>query len=154
MERLTKDRRHTLEENFPTIRRLAKPGHLIVAVVDCPVLLAKRLGSAEAGDNFQEFCTLRGQHSVSWLLIPWEETDRALDASVRWPMFKAMAERMRADYLPACCINGKNGIGIGYGYCLVPREGEIAGVLVHYKEVTELNDGDRVQEKSNDITRE
>ena len=145
MERLTKDRRQILEENFPTIRRLAKPGHLIVAVVDCPELLAKRLGSAEAGANFQEFCTSRGQHSVSWLLIPWEKTDRALQDSVGWPRFKEMAERLRAAYLPACCINGQNGIGVGYAFCLVPREGEIAEVLVYNKEVMELNDGDQVQ---------
>jgi hypothetical protein len=135
MERLTKHRHQILNENFPTIRRLARPGHLIVVVVDCPELLARRFGSAEAGTDYQGFCTSRGQHSLAWLLIPWEETDRALEGSVRWTMFKAMAERMHHDYIPACCINGKDGVRIGYCYCLVPREGEIAGTLIETLEV-------------------
>ncbi len=125
-KRLTKDRRNILEENIPTIRRMATPGHLIVSIVDCSVPLAKQLGCGEAREDFQEFCAASDGQSVKWLRIPWEETDRALATSEQWASFKALAERKGSDYIPSCCINRKDGVGIGYGFALVPRDAEIA----------------------------
>ena len=121
-KRSTKDRRNIVEENLPTIRRLATPGHLIVAVVDCPALLAKQSGSDEDEANLQDFWAAREEPSVRWLSIPWEETDKALANSEQWESFKALAKRRGSDYIPACCINRKDGLGIGYCFALVPRE--------------------------------
>ncbi len=125
-KRLTKDRRDNVEENLSTIRRLATPGHLVVAVVDSSALLAKRSGSDEAEERFQDFCAAREEHSVRWLSIPWEETDKAFANGEQWESFKALAKHKGSDYIPACCINRKDGVGIGYCFALVPREAEIA----------------------------
>ncbi len=125
-KRLTHDWRDIMEENFPTIRRLATPELLTVAIVDFPVLPAKRVGSDEAGEGFQEFCAAREKQPVTWARIPWEETDRALATSAQWASFKALAERKGSEYIPVCCINRKDGVGIAYGFAFVPRDAVMA----------------------------
>ncbi len=115
-----------MEENCSTIRRLATPGLLTVAIVDCPVLLTEPVGSDEAGEDFQEFCAGREKRPVTWARIPWEETDRELAASESWASFKALAERKGSEYIPVCCVNRKDGVGIGCFFALVPREAKIA----------------------------
>jgi hypothetical protein len=134
MARLTKDRQYILESNYDEIRKLAKPGHLVVIVVDSPQLAAKHFGSKEAGENFQAYCLAKGTYSLAWLVIPWHVADESLRQSHRYPEFKELACRMGDDqYVPACVINGADGVGVGYGFGIVPK-GECAGMIYDRKE--------------------
>jgi hypothetical protein len=134
MARLTKDRQYILESNYDEIRKLAKPGHLIVIVLDSPEFAAKHLDSKEAGINWHEYCLAKGCYNLGWMALPWHEADEALKGSHRYPEFKALARRMGEDqYVPACVINGADGVGVGYGFGIVPK-GECAGLIYDRKE--------------------
>jgi hypothetical protein len=58
--------------------------------------------------------------------------------SQNWAPFSKMAvqmeQRMAGAYLPVCIANGRDGVGIGFLYSLVPRRGdEVAGKLEVHK---------------------
>jgi hypothetical protein len=122
MDELTKDRHYIIEKNVDLIRSLARdhPGHLIVAAVDCPPLLEKAFGSAEAGGHYQAYRASRGENSVAWMAVPWDDADAAMVNSENWPQAKALAERLGNRHALACVLNGRDGVGMGYTYSVVP----------------------------------
>ena len=152
MEELTKDRKYLIEQNWDTIRDVATqaeargcpvgPGKApIVCVVDDAYGLGQHYGT-EAGEHMLAWRRSRGEHALMWTVVGWDDIAGAIPGSRSWSQFRAMTEDVEREspgkYLAVCLINGADGVGVGYGYSLVPREpGEVAGnVYLQYQNET------------------
>jgi hypothetical protein len=54
------------------------------------------------------------------------------------------------DYVAACCMNGRDGVGVGYGHALVPRQEGAPRTIVDREDYG--TPSDEKEEETNDET--
>lgn len=107
---LSKDRHWILEHNYPHIRMVASKmpmESLVVCVVDHPEALACALGNQDAGTQYMKWRHSRGEYALTWLGVPWADSDAVMTDSHDWPKFKQLISQIgHQHYIPVVCISG------------------------------------------------